>query len=88
VTIPIWYLAASIPILMSLGYLAGEVVAFTTTKELQAAWVLLALRVQEFLAKCNVAEAPIDQDDLAPLSEALQLLEDLNELPKGVASPS
>ena len=85
-TFPIWYFAAGIPVLMSLGYLTGEIIAFTTTKELQAAWVLLAVRVQEFLTKCDECALSIDRDELAPLSEALQLLKDLNELPKSAAA--
>lgn len=87
-SIPIWYLAAGAPFLMSLGYLAGEIVAYVTTKELEAAWMLLALRVQDFLATRRAGVEPFDQDEIIPLREAIQLLEDLHELPKAAAGAS
>ncbi|HVW39370.1 MAG TPA: hypothetical protein VHB99_18765 [Pirellulales bacterium] len=84
-SIPIWCVAAAAPFLMSLGYLAGEMIAYATTKEIDAAWVLLALRVQQFLAKCGAGNEPFNQLELAEMREALRLLDDLHELPECVA---
>ena len=84
-SIPIWCVAAAAPFLMSLGYLAGEMIAYATTKEIDAAWVLLALRVQQFLTKCGVGNEPFKQLELAEMREALRLLDDLHELPECVA---
>lgn len=84
-SIPIWCVAAGAPFLMSLGYLAGEMFAYATTKEIDAAWVLLALRVQQFLAKCSAGDERFNQLELAEMREALRLLDDLHELPECVA---
>lgn len=84
-SIPIWCVAAAAPFLMSLGYLTGEMIAYATTKEIDAAWVLLALRVQQFLAKCGAGNERFNQLELAEMREALRLLDDLHELPECVA---
>jgi hypothetical protein len=84
-SIPIWCVAAGAPFLMSLGYLAGEMLACATTKEIEAAWLLLALRVQQFLAKCDAGDERFNQLELAEIREALRLLDGLHELPKCVA---
>lgn len=84
-SIPIWCVAAGAPFLMSLGYLAGEMLAYATTKEIDAAWLLLAVRVQQFLAKCGAGDERFNQLELAEMREALRLLDDLHELPECVA---
>lgn len=84
-SVPIWCFAAGAPFLMSLGYLAGEMLAFATTKEIDAAWLLLGLRVQQFLAKCNAGDEKFEPLEAAAMREAIRLLEDLHELPECTA---
>lgn len=81
-SVPIWCVAAGAPFLMSLGYLAGEFLAYTTTREIDAAWMLLGLRVRQFLEQRRSGRERFDPAELAALSEAIQLLEELNELPQ------
>lgn len=84
-SIPIWMLAVAAPCLMSLGFLAGEIVAYLTEKECNAAWALLAQRVQELLAKCESGGNPCHGAEMAVIRETMQLLKELNELPSGPA---
>jgi hypothetical protein len=74
--------------LTSFSFLAGATFSYLTKREQFIASELLGQAAKEFLRTCDAAEMPFDERSLAPLREAIRLLEDMGALPKNPATDS
>lgn len=76
-----WFYAIGAPILVSFGYLISAVISYVTRGRSCDPKDVLALRVREFLGNLDVGACKIDERDLIPLRESIDLLEQCGLLP-------